>query len=438
MMRFFLIFICIASFAARVTLASPDETSRDSSEEQASQALPTTPATYENRILAVVNDDIITTHDLDTRLRMLIPQGNIANIPKDQLPKARADVLKQLVDETLKLQVIDRINTHAIEQEVEEHLSRIEQMQNESPGTLHKKMKALGIHPEKYLRPIKAQIGWRKYVSNAFEHLSRVSEKDVEASIRAHENKPRYMLSEIRILFMKPEHQKDAHKFSLNVISHLEKGAHFPEVVEQVSKAPSALNGGEIGWILESHLPEEIADTLRSLPINSLTPPILNKDKTYYTIYLLKDKIIPGVTASPFIVGRQMTIKVPSGKDPQNYLEDLRKKFEAVTTCQEFYALEDQIPDAHFHILEELRLSEMSRDLQEALKDLPVGQSSKGIINGDDNTIVFFFVCNRYESSVPPEAKAEVSDILTNRKLTIYAEKAIRDLQRSSLIDVRT
>jgi peptidyl-prolyl cis-trans isomerase SurA len=436
MMRFFLIFICIVSLSAQADLTSPTETPQDVSEEKESQILPKTPATYENTILAVVNNDVITTHDLNTHLRMAT-QGNMEKIPKDQLPGIRQKILQQLIDQLLMLQVIDRTHIPVTAQEIEEELNRIEQMRQEPEGTIHKQMKSLGIPPEVYQRHFKAQIGWGKYVRSAFEHVSRVSEKDIESTIQTQQNKPRYMLSEIRLIFMKPEHQKDAHRVALNVISHLEKGAHFPEVAQKVSHSPSALSGGEIGWVLESQLPEETADILRSLPVNSLTSPILNKDQTYYTVYLLKDKIIPGVTASPFVVARQMTIKVPSGKDPQDYLESLRKKFESVTTCQEFYALEDQIPDANFHILEELRLSEMSTHLQEALKDLPVGQSSKGLFNGEDNTLVFFFVCNRYDSSVPPEAKAEASDVLTSRRLSINAEKALSDLRRSSLIDVR-
>jgi peptidyl-prolyl cis-trans isomerase SurA len=437
MMRFFLIILYIASLSAQANLAHPTETPQDSSEEKESQVLPTTPATYEDTILAVVNNDVITTHDLNTRLRIAM-QGNVASIPKDQLPSVQKQTLNKLIDEALMLQAIDQTHISVTAQEIEEQIARIEQMQHEPAGTIHKKMKALGIPPEVYQRGIKAQLGWMHYARIAFANVSHVSEKDFEARIKPHENKPRYLLSELRLIFMKPEHQEAAHKRVLTLVAQLEKGAPFAEMAQQVSNAPSALGGGEIAWILESQLPEETADILRSLPTNSITPPILNKEKTYYTIYLLRDKVIPGVTSSPFLVARQMTIKVPSGKDPQSYLEDLRKKLESVTTCQQFYALEDQIPDAHFHILEELPLSKMSQHLQEALKDLPVGQASPGIFNGEDNTIVFFFVCNRYNSDdIPPESKAEASDILSNQRLASHAEKALRDLQRSSLIDVR-
>lgn len=436
MMRFFLIFVCIASLSAQASMDFLPEASQEELSEESSQVAPTTSATYENNILAVVNNDIITSHDLNTRLRMLT-QGNPSKIPADQLPALRQAVLNKLIVELLMLQVVDRAHIPVSDQEIAEQITHIEQSQNIPAGTIQRNMKALGIPPEVYQRQFKAQIGWEKYVVSAYQHTARVSEKDIEDSIAIQQNKPRYLLSEVRLIFMKPEQQEAARKAALHIIHQLEKGAPFSDAAQQVSNAPSALNGGEIGWILESQLPEETADILRSLPVNSVTPPILNKHKTYYTIYQLRDKVIPGVTGSSFVVARQMNIKIKPDQDPQVQLAELRKKFESVTTCQGFDALEDQIPDAQLTIFNELPLSQMSKDLQEVLNDLPIGQVSTGLLNAEDNTIVFFLVCNRYESAIPAEAKTEASDMLTKRRLSLHAEKAIRDLQRSSLIDVR-
>jgi peptidyl-prolyl cis-trans isomerase SurA len=436
MMRFFLVFLCITSLSTQASTHDAPEFSEENSSTEESQDLPTTSPTYENNILAVVNNDIITTHDLNTRLRMLT-QGNLASIPKDQLPSLRQAILNKLIVELLMLQVVDRAHIPVTTQEIEEQITHIEQAQNIPAGTIHRNMKTLGIPPEVYQRQFKAQIGWEKYVIGAYQHTAHVSEKDIEDSISIQQNKPRYLLSEIRLMFINPDQQEPARKAALHLTAQIEKGASFGEVAQQVSNAPSALNGGEIGWILESQLPNDTADILRPLPINSITPPILNKQRTHYTIYQLRDKVIPGITASPFVVARQMNIKTQEGQDSQTQLENLRKKFESVTTCQQFDDMADQIPDAQLAIFNELPLSQMSKDLQTALKDLPIGKVSSGILNGDDNTIVFFFVCNRYDSAIPPEAKTEASDILTKRRLSLHADKAIRDLQRSSLIDVR-
>lgn len=440
MIRIFLFILCIISISVLASSPVERNASREVSFSDEEQVIPQTPASYEDSILAVVNNEIISSHDLNTFLRMLT-QGNLNSIPKEQLPAIRQTALNKLIGEMLMLQAIERAHIPVPAQEIEEMIAHTEQARNLPAGKIHRDMKALGIPPEVYTRQFKAQLGWGKYIRSAFQQNAHVSEKDIEESIALQQNKPRYLLSEIRLAIMKPSQQESARKAALHMIAQIEKGTPFSDIAQQVSHAPSALNGGDIGWVLESQLPEwttpNTVEILKSLPINKVSPPILNKDKTCYTIYLLRDKIIPGKTASPFVVARQLNIKLDPTKDPQQQLQDLRKKFEGITTCQQFEALDDQIPNAQLNIYNEIRLSDMSKDLQTALKDLAVGQVSSGLINDEDNTAVFFMVCSRYESAIPPEAKAEASELLTDRRMGIIAEQKIHDLQRASLIDVR-
>ena len=101
---------------------------------------------YEVKIIAKVNNEIITNIDLDNRLRMTLDLSNLPN-EKEVKEKLTPRVLDSLIDESLKIQEANRLGIYVTNQEVMTQINRLEKRLNLEKNTLldnYKKKKYTG------------------------------------------------------------------------------------------------------------------------------------------------------------------------------------------------------------------------------------------------------------------------------------------------------
>ena len=90
---------------------------------------------YEVKIIAKVNDEIITNIDLDNRLRMTLDLSNLPN-EKEVKEKLTPRVLDSLIDESLKIQEANRLGIFVTNQEVTTQINRLEKMISNDPHSM--------------------------------------------------------------------------------------------------------------------------------------------------------------------------------------------------------------------------------------------------------------------------------------------------------------
>src|ERR1700740_921029 len=100
--------------------------------------------TAEIRIAAVVNDEVISVADLQSRLRMVMLSSNLADSPETR-QRIAGQVLRQIVDEKLQMQEAKRQNITATQEEINKALAQIAKQNNLQPDQLDQVIKAHGI-----------------------------------------------------------------------------------------------------------------------------------------------------------------------------------------------------------------------------------------------------------------------------------------------------
>jgi len=85
------------------------------------------------RIAAVVNDEVISIYDLETRIALLLVSTNQKNTPENRRRLA-PQVLRTLIDEKLKLQEAKRLAISVSEREVNDSFDIIEKRSNLGKG----------------------------------------------------------------------------------------------------------------------------------------------------------------------------------------------------------------------------------------------------------------------------------------------------------------
>src|SRR5688572_29698046 len=81
---------------------------------------------------AIVNGEVITESDIDHRLALLLGP-NRGEVPAEELPRARAQVLRGLIDESLQIQAAAQQEINVEDREVEQYYTAMARENNHTP-----------------------------------------------------------------------------------------------------------------------------------------------------------------------------------------------------------------------------------------------------------------------------------------------------------------
>ncbi len=242
------------------------------------------------RVAAVVNDDIISLHDLEQRMRLALASSNLPD-SLEARGRVGPQVLRGLIDERLKTQEATRLKI------------------NIGPGEI---ANGLAISSSKTTclrggsRPscAAAASSWipcvsrsrRKWPGSAWCAMSwvpdlHIGEAEIDnrlATLKANFGKPEYQVGEIFLAVDDPRRDGEIRTLAERLIDQLRQGAPFPALARQFSQNGAA--GGDLGWVSEGALDEDVMKVLSKIDRGNLTPPIRTIDG--YHILLLRDKRI--------------------------------------------------------------------------------------------------------------------------------------------------
>ncbi len=386
-------------------------------------------------IVAVVNGEPITSAELKDRMLMMT-NGDLSKIPQEHLADAKKTILKQLINERIQLQTIKLAGLTVDDNDVKKAIEHAEQQNNMKPNQLIKELKSKGISEKTVRDHFAAKVGWYKFVSNYYHGLIEVSKSDLKGKETAQAKRsPRYHLAEIVVNFDDFNDAGAAQELANQIYQQLKEGRHFSEAAVAMSTAPSAANGGDIGWIVEEQLQPEILDVLKRMQPSQLSSPILTKNA--YKIIFYRNIKHPGNISST-VDARQLDIKLPecnSEEEKEAEISKMNDMFELIESCHEFEKASEQIENSQLHVYKDVSLPELSTDLQTALKDLEINKPSKGIVS--DDSVVYFIVCDKNKKVAEKLDEEEKYDKIASSRLNAIANQKMHDLRRTASVDVR-
>ena len=166
---------------------------------------PATPAGAQARIEVLVNNDPVTTYDIDNRARLLkLTTGGRAG---------RTQALEELIDERLKMQEAQRRNVTASQSEIDEAFASIASRAKMSPSRLEAALRQSGVNPRTLKERLQAEIVWSQIVRARFRATVEISERDV-AKAMGGEDAATESISEFRIqeiIFIIPAKSSNAY-----------------------------------------------------------------------------------------------------------------------------------------------------------------------------------------------------------------------------------
>ena len=225
-----------------------------------------------DRIVAVVNNDIITLYDLDRALKPY--EENIKALQYDPekerqtLFQVRQDLLDQLIDRKLADQEIERAQIAVSERDIDKAIERMKESRSFTDEQLREGLAQQGMTMAEYRAEIKEQILRAKLVNREVKSKIVITKEDIKAYYDSHHDEyvgeKKYYLFNIFVKLSSradASEKKDALRQLEAVMAKLKQGIPFEDLVNELKDSSSAAQGTDLGMY---HL-EELSGELRGV-----------------------------------------------------------------------------------------------------------------------------------------------------------------------------
>ena len=280
------------------------------------------------RIVAVVNGDVISNADVDNRTRLFALSTGLP-MTQDVLDRLKQQITRQLIDERLRMQEVQRRQIVIPDKAIAEAIHDIETRNDLPAGALRQKLSAGGASYLTLIDQIRTQLGWGQVLREQLGDQIKVTDAEVAEQQRLlaqQVGKPEYRVGEIFIPVDDPAAAADAQRFAETVISELRSGAPFPVVAAQFSQNQTALEGGELGWVQPNQLDPEVARLVAEMPVGAISNPV--KVPGGFSIVTLQGKREIGNDMGTRCRVRQVFLPFATALNPQAPTEQQKQALE--------------------------------------------------------------------------------------------------------------
>ncbi|MBA4381466.1 MAG: molecular chaperone SurA [Sideroxydans sp.] len=250
-----------------------------------------------DRIRAVVNDDVITQHELTTRLnaaiKQLQKQGTL--LPDNNILEKQ--VLERMITEMLQSQFAKENGLRVDDVQLEKALTRVAQQNKfDSVASFRAKLEKDGVDFIKFREEIRGEIVSVRLREREVDSKLVISESDIEdyLATQANQGNKGEELQLAHILIVVPE-QASAESIQTykrraeEAQAKLKAGAPFAQIAAGYSDAKDALQGGLLGWRPADRLPSLFSDPLSKMKPGEVSP-LLRSPTGFHLIKLLERK----------------------------------------------------------------------------------------------------------------------------------------------------
>ncbi len=395
------------------------------------------------RIVAIVNGDVISGGDVQNRRRLFALSSGLPMSP-EVLDRLTPQITRQLIDERLRLQEIQRRRILVADAEIAKAIGEVERRNAMPPGTLRKRLAADGVAYRTLVDQIRVQIGWTRVLRQQLGAQAQITDADVaeqERVLKQEIGQPEFHVAEIFIPVEEPSQAEEAQRFADTVIQQLRAGAPFQVVAAEFSQSQTALVGGDLGWVQPAQLDPEVLHVLSEMPPGAISNPI--RVPGGYDVVTLYGKREIGNDIETVLDVRQAFLPFTVNLDPQHPTDQqkqvLAKAQQLSSTAQSCDAVEaagkaaGSVRPPHPG---EIRLSGVPPTMRAVLEKLPDNKPSGPLVSEDG--ILIIMVCKREQKNLGIPTRSEIEDRVLNERVELVSRQLMRDLRRRAAIDQRS
>jgi peptidyl-prolyl cis-trans isomerase SurA len=225
-------------------------------------------------IVAVVNDEVITTYDVDRHLAALVKEAEKKGpVSVEARAVLRGTALDQLIDKALVEQKIKELGIRVPEEEVRQAIEDVKKQNNLSQEQLTAALRTQGMSFDQYKEQLRDQLERLRLMSQEVRAKIQVGEKEVREYYDV--NRARFAEEDrfhARHIFFRvkkdapAEEVKKVMATAFGVIQEARSGKDFAALAKQYSDDPAAAtDGGDLGIFRKGEMLAEIEGAVLAL-----------------------------------------------------------------------------------------------------------------------------------------------------------------------------
>ena len=400
-------------------------------------------------VAATVNETVISNYDLDQRTALFVATSGVRP-SKEELPQLRAQVLRSLEDEVLEVQEATKRRITISNNDVQKALQNIATDNKITIDQLLNTLQPLGVTQATFAKQVSAQLLWQKLVAARYGTDIRVSDQQIDeamARLRTGADKPQFLVSEVYLAVDRPEDETAIRASAERILQQVKQGVSFQTMASQFSQSPSAASGGDIGWLLEGQLPDELDRALLGLQPGQIAGPV--RAEGGYYVLLLRDRrepagtIVQTETAKPAdpdapLPLDRFLIPLPANADAglkeraMNLVNDVRGRIRA---CSDLPQMAKQLQGSVYQPLGTISPRDLEPSLRQALAGTGPGESVKPFLSGAGAELIMRCDTVAAKPGVfQMPTREQVQQQLATQQMSGFARSYLAELRRNAVI----
>lgn len=223
---------------------------------------------FDDRVLAIVNEDVITQSEFDYRISSVLQEikANSRSVP----PNLAKQLLDTMISDRVQVQEANRRGITIADQEVQATMQRFAAQQNATLDQLKKQLIEQGQPYKMFEESVRDSMTISRFTD--YYARSRVVVPDYEIDGFIVANKLDQDTSEYQIAHILIKGPEENEALAQKVREEISAGMTFQQAVLTYSEATDAQEGGLIGWRRAEQLPELYVTAIRDLQVGEVTP----------------------------------------------------------------------------------------------------------------------------------------------------------------------
>jgi peptidyl-prolyl cis-trans isomerase SurA len=395
-----------------------------------------------DRIVAVVNDQVITLTQLQARTNLNLRQLDLANPTPAQQQAVTKRTLASMIDEELQRQ-------YALTNRLEPGNNEIKAAEAsviQGAGGPEAWRKITAGNAQAAREKIIGEIRWQKIVARDLEPRLSISTAEVDRLI-AELGKSRQIeernLSMILLGASATANEQEQLAKLQELRSKATSAAAFAEMAKAYSEDKSAVNGGLLGWFANGELNPQLEEALNQLTPGSISQPI-RTPMGWHLLRLNEVRTSQSINNQPIQQANLYLLAAPLPNNPASTtlltkaLASTTKKLTNTTQVQAYFAGAEISPTFPASgILGWINLTDLEGPVQQVITDLKPGQWSPDLNAG--NRLGRIYVAD-VRQVMPPkllEYRKRVTENLSANRLELAARRLMQELRQKAFVDIR-
>ena len=391
-------------------------------------------------IVAKVNGQPITNYDLAQRVNFLAAVTNI-KLNESNRQRIETDALQMLIDEKLKLAAAQEIDPNIASRSLAVARDLIDSSFQQNDKNGFEILRELKLDTASIQQKFVTDLAWASFIQAKFSNkLGDVDAKiDAElARMLEDATKPQIRVSELVLVPEPSRPLQDTLRLANEIVSAVTQGANFNAIAQQYSVAGSAQNGGRLGWLSTSQLPQNISDAMAKIDVGAVTPPIQQDgaillfqkngerkngqaDPSQDRIWLTR-ALLPLAAAA-------------TNADRLEAAARLERDTAGISNCPDLLKLHDSYGSRMQGRLDNIIVGSLAPQMLTLVNELQPGMASAPLSFSEG--IAVFMLCKREKAKIDLPSRADVERAIVEKLFGSLGERYLLRLRRAASIERR-